>query len=92
MKVIDLETARKKREAHLSGNARCLSCNHEWIAAAPVGTTWLECPGCSLFMGRYVEHIQEQDCMHWHCLCGCDLFYVTEDGCYCPVCGTEQNF
>ena len=85
-KVINLDSARP----HLTGKARCLACNYEWVAAAPLGTVWLECPSCSLERGRFVAQVQ-RDTFHWICDCGCDLFYATQEGIYCPNCGTWQK-
>jgi hypothetical protein len=90
MAVIDLKQAKEKREPHLSGKARCIACNHEWVATAPVGTIWMECPKCTLERGRYVAQVQRDD-LHWHCKCGNDLFYSTPDGIYCPNCGVWQH-
>lgn len=53
MTVIDLAQAKADREPHLSGAAVCLACKHEWVAVAPVGTVWMECPACSIERGRY---------------------------------------
>lgn len=90
MTVIDLAAAKQERAPHLSGLARCLACRHEWVAVAPAGAAWLDCPKCSLERGRYIGHVQK-DVPHWHCNCGNDLFYVTQDGYYCPNCGVYQH-
>jgi hypothetical protein len=90
MTVIDLQAAKQEREPHLSGRARCLDCKYEWTAVAPVGTTWFECPKCLLERGRMFAQVQ-RDAPHWHCNCGCDLFYATADGMYCPNCGEWQH-
>lgn len=86
MTVVNLEQAREERKPHMTGPARCLDCKHEWVAVAPVGTIWMECPKCSLIRGRFVNQV-ERDGDHWVCNCGNDLFYVTSDGAYCPNCG-----
>ena len=72
MTVIDIAQAKADREPHLSGSAVCLACKHEWVAVAPVGTVWMECPACSLERGRYHGPVQ-LDRDHWHCHCGNDL-------------------
>ena len=90
MTVIDIMTAKAEREPHIHGDARCLACHHEWVAVAPVGAVWLECPECSLDRGRYIaQALRDGD--HWHCVCECDLFYATADGFYCPNCGEWQH-
>ena len=91
MAVIDFTKAKAELDPHISGDARCLACQHEWVAIAPIGTIWLECPACSLDRGRYIaQALRDGD--HWHCACGCDLFYVTDAGVYCPNCGAWQDF
>lgn len=91
--IINLAQAKQDREPHIEaveGKARCLACRHEWIAVAPVGVVWMECPSCSLERGRYIAQI-ERPGEHWHCNCGNELFFATNDGFYCPNCGTWQN-
>ncbi len=88
--IIDLTAEREKRQPHISGKARCLDCRHEWVAVAPVGVTWMECPSCSLLRARYVYPIREAK-QHWICQCGNDLFHILVDGCYCPNCGVVQK-
>lgn len=84
--VIDLQAHRP----HLSGEAKCLSCNHEWAAVAPIGTVWLECPECGLEKGRLAGTVYRDE-HHWHCNCGNELFYVTANVYYCPNCGLDQK-
>ena len=90
MTVIDLAQAKADREPHLSGAAVCLACKHEWVAVAPVGTVWMECPACSLERGRYLGAVNVGG-DHWHCRCGNDLFRATPAGMYCPNCGEWQH-
>ncbi len=87
--VIELRP-KQQEEPHLSGRALCLSCRHEWVAVAPIGAVWLECPSCHLERGRFIAQVC-RDGDHWHCNCGNNLFYVTADGFYCPNCGEWQN-
>lgn len=81
-KVVSLESKRP----HLSGEARCLGCKHEWSAAVPMGSIWLECPKCSLKYGRLI-HPVERGGKQWVCNCGNDLFHLKPEGMYCPCCG-----
>lgn len=85
-KVINLADKRP----HLAGKAKCLDCKHMWMAIAPIGTLWLECPNCGLMRGRVYADVQ-RDGLHWHCKCGFEVFYVTPDGYYCPNCGAWQT-
>jgi len=88
--IIDLSKERNDRLPHLSGEARCMLCGKEWVAVAPVGTPWLECPECHSEKGYMKFHVQRTG-SEWICNCGNDLFRVTPDGYYCPNCGTWQK-
>lgn len=90
MNAIDLAAARAERTPHLSGAAICLACRHEWVAVAPVGTVWMECPSCSLLRGRMAHPVVVGD-EHWECFCGNDLFRLSPRGAYCPNCGEMQE-
>lgn len=71
---------------HATGEARCTSCRHEWVAVAPVGVDWLECPACSLMKGRYVHPIVRGGVI-FECYCGTDVFHIAPAGPYCTGCG-----
>lgn len=88
--IIDLATWKEEHTPHLAGKATCLDCRHQWAGVAPVGTVWLECPNCRLLRGRFLNPV-EREGPHWQCNCGCDLFYVTDSGMYCPDCGAWQH-
>lgn len=90
MPIIDLGQFRAEREPALSGEARCLMCQHEWVAVAPVGTIRLECPSCGGEAGLFKEAVR-RSVPHWQCNCGNDLFHATADGYYCPKCGEWQH-
>lgn len=83
--VIDIASRRSRPT--LEGPARCLSCRHDWIAVAPTGTVALDCPACGLNKGQFIHLAVREDRLHWRCACSNDLFHVTPDGYYCPVCG-----
>jgi len=85
-KVVNLDDYRP----HLSGAAICLACKYEWWVVAPVGTVFFECPRCECFKGTFQNPV-ERDCPHWQCECGNSLFYVTEWGYYCPMCGKTHE-
>ena len=79
-----------RKEPTLSGDARCLCCNHDWIACAPVGCFQLECPVCKTMKGVFVNPVQRSD-EEWDCRCGNGLFRVSRKGIYCPNCGDWQE-
>lgn len=33
--------------------AHCLLCLRRWMAVVPVGTQWIECPGCHQMTGAH---------------------------------------
>ena len=87
--VVDL--ASRKSDPHLAKKARCCVCRHEWVAVAPLGTDWLECPDCHLMKGRYLHPKVPCDGFEMlSCACGCDVFRVTEKWAFCIHCGTER--
>lgn len=97
-KVVSLADAKARRDEkkeneapHFSGPAACLACKHEWVAVAPAGTVWLECPKCGTERG-----VMKGPCMHfgedhWTCECGNILFHITKHAIYCPMCGKPQK-
>ena len=90
-RVVDMAEVREERSPHARGTAQCLDCKHQWEAVAPLGTYWLQCPGCGLIRGKYLYTFDFVDQLHWVCACGNDLFYMLNDACYCPNCGTAQK-
>lgn len=87
MTVIDLAKAREERTPHGTGAARCLQCGHEWLATAPAGVVWLECPECHTDKGTFKGNCYPHDGLIWVCNCGNELFLITPDGELCPICG-----
>jgi len=74
-----------------------MSCSHEWIAVAPAGATWLECPECHTMKGLFkhacLKSAENNDGWEpwWTCSCGNELFVVYRNGIMCPNCGKEQS-
>lgn len=85
-KIVDLNSKRP----HLSGEAYCRICAHQWAAVAPTGTAFLECPKCSYQYATFKFPIQ-RDGAHWSCQCGNVLFHIVPEGIYCPFCGSWQS-
>lgn len=90
MAIVDFVKYKEENTPHMTGEAKCLSCWHKWVAVAKVGTVWLECPQCQLQRGRFILHASKH-CEHWECNCGNDLFHVTKNGIYCPNCGINVS-
>lgn len=84
-KVVDLSEYRP----HIGGDAKCLTCNHEWVAVAPIGTVDLECPKCSTFKGVFMYMTAPE--VVWECNCGNQLFFIDEHGPMCSKCGLRQE-
>lgn len=91
MKILEFKKPEAPTE-QLRGRARCSGCRHEWEAIAPVGSVMLECPGCHTMKGLYVYPVADGVGERWVCNCGCDLFYVKQDGYQCYICGVFQTF
>jgi len=79
-KVVDIAAARP----HLTGEAVCSGCKHEWVAVLPVGFEWIECPSCGGSKGL-LKHPCIPD-EYWRCKCGSDLFYLMPAGARCREC------
>lgn len=75
---------------HISGNAKCLSCSHEWVAVAPTGTHELECPECKTWKGVFNGYTAPEEV--WECDCGNQHFYISEGSAMCPRCGLLQRW
>lgn len=81
-----------KKASTLTGEAYCVCCQHKWVAVAPEGVTFLECPSCHTEKGRFFYPVLIRDAAYWVCMCGNDLFFINPDGCYCPNCGVACVF
>jgi hypothetical protein len=87
---IDFAQAKKDRTPHLSGEAVCLHCKHEWVAVAPVGTVYLECPECAQQKGIFRWFCSPE--VKWACLCGNIHFQIVPGPyIYCILCGTTSE-
>jgi hypothetical protein len=90
MSVTSLADHRKKREEsapHVSGEAVCMACKHEWVAVARIPICDLECPNCKCFSGRYRAILIPEDREIFHCNCGNNHFLIAKAGVFCPCCG-----
>lgn len=75
---------------HMSGEAFCGACGHEWAAAVPVGVDdHLECPNCHRMWGALKHQVVPE--VRWRCDCGETLFWLTPTGAMCRRCGTRSN-
>lgn len=84
-------------ERHLSGQARCLACKHEWVAITEVtGDGYdgaLECPECGICRGQFKWPFQGPKSEKvWTCSCDGQVFMITEAGTRCVGCGRHQVF
>lgn len=87
--VIDILTA----GPHLEGKAKCLHCNHEWQAVAPIGVfKELECPNCHLMKGVFNSICAPEN--FWTCECGCAHFFISgiTSHAICANCGLAQKW
>lgn len=85
--------AKESKQQHGSGEARCMSCGHNWIAVAPVGEVLFECPECLAVKGHYLYPFDFADgTMVRECNCGCRLFFLSTEGHLCAHCGSYQAY
>ncbi len=86
--VFSLQAARETREVeeegqedgyspHASGPAKCLACDHEWVAVVPhEGTRHdLVCPKCDMRRGQFMYPFEtDTGCVLFQCNCGSQYF------------------
>lgn len=78
----------ERKEPHLSGKAHCILCRHAWVAVAPLGTLWMECPSCHAHKGTWTFEVgPDVGESRFVCGCGNELFYVLPTCLRCPNCG-----
>lgn len=76
----------------LHGKARCLACQHQWEAVAPIGIGCdnappLACPACECNKGVFVNFVDYGE-QTFHCNCGNSFLTITKRGVFCPCCGS----
>lgn len=83
---------------HMTGQARCTACGHDFVAVAPVGETWFECPkrGTERALLRYPVLDEPAWPNEYQCNCGCSVFAIRSDSSgdvriACLSCGVTQN-
>lgn len=79
--VVELD----KFRPHVSGQAKCAGCNHEWVAVAPTGTVQLECPNCERLTGRFYCGAMPET--FFECNCGSSCFVLSPHAAICYSCG-----
>lgn len=95
MKVVEFKP-RESVEPHAAGECICANCRHEWIGAATVGATQLECPECGTHRGAFKYPFGPQvDEDGYQCNCGSETFFImrrqgqASGAVYCRGCGLE---
>lgn len=86
--VVDI----RANQPHMSGQAICLECRHEWVAVAEAGTWNLDCPGCHLPKGVWQGLTLPADGLVKRCYCSNITFVVTPEIILCTYCGQQQEF
>lgn len=79
-----------KPQPTITGGARCVHCEHEWVGVAPLGTSVLECPECHSMKGLFVWPVERPE-IAFKCLCGSMLFYLSPDSTSCYQCGVPAQ-
>ncbi len=91
--VISLFQNNEDNDPQLSGTAHCITCKHKWVAAAPAGTVWLECPSCGSIKGLFDGPCSPpENAAIWQCYCTSRILYATPNAVHCYNCGAEQVF
>ena len=91
--IKSLQEHKENKTPHMTGEAHCITCHYQWIAVAPLETIWLECPKCKSHKAAFMNHVDvPKDVKVWTCKCENQLFFITEEGCWCPNCGSYQKF
>lgn len=80
------------------GKAKCIACQHEWVAVALLGGQPFECPSCKLEKGmfKYPFGAKAGD-REFSCLCGCEALVAYQRGrdnlffLRCMNCGSDQT-
>jgi hypothetical protein len=96
--IVDLQEFKHEHSPHLSGEASCMLCHHKWVATAPVGTTWFECPNCHSEKGYFLREVCPPNGFFvFTCDCGSDLLCLVKDekgNCelMCMNCGQCHRF
>jgi len=86
----------EKPEPHMSGQAVCIGCRHEWVQAAPIGTWQYECPNCGAMKGLFKHPVGaiEGD-LAFVCNCGCEALTAYQRyGKFwlrCMACGVDHT-
>lgn len=74
------------------GRARCIACQHEWVAVARVGEVWLQCPNCETVKGLFQFSCSVPDGgVIWKCLCGSEAMFISPANIRCCSCGKPQR-
>lgn len=80
---------------HMRGEAFCLGCGHTFWAEREVGPDSIrfECPACSAAKCYFkYEAALPPDTLVATCVCGTQLFYMTQEGHLCPNCGEYRRY
>ena len=85
--VIDFAQKKLENSPHLTGNAVCMACLHEWAVVCPLGVYEFECPKCGCLKGVPKTYIAPKGEV-WVCKCGNAFMYIKSGGrVMCANCG-----
>jgi hypothetical protein len=61
--VVDFKRPHRQKpeDGWSSGEAVCIACKKRWVAVAPVGVRWLECPSCGANKGIFSNPFGAQE-------------------------------
>lgn len=90
--IVNLQEHKEASSPHMSGEAVCFNCKHQWQAVAPVGVLELECPSCGTLRGVWNHTVWPSEQEVWMCNCGAYHFALTKQAAHCLACGCTQVF
>lgn len=91
MKVTSLSEYKDSKSPHINGEAKCMSCQHEWSAIVPQGVFEFQCPNCKLMKGAFNKSIDPNEDI-FSCNCGCEVWFIAKSGLFCANCANKVNY
>lgn len=92
--VVSLQEWKEENRPHWTGPCVCIECRKEFVAVAPMGVLWVECPDCGLTKGhpKHPFSCREGEALF---VCGCGsealtaFFRSGQLHIMCMACGSD---
>lgn len=92
--LVDFAKEKEAREPAITGELRCLQCEHKWQGVAPIGSDkfGFECPSCHALKGIFQALVYPRKGeANMQCSCGNQFYWVMKDRILCPICGNDKE-